>query len=503
MSNTKKLLRSSFSIGALQIVEVIAGIVLMPFLINTLGAAQYGIWVIIFSFISYISLLTLGLSSATQRAIAEALGIKGTDGINKVVTNSLAIFSVIGCLILVVTLLLAFFGQYFFENSVNQLTYQWVILIVGLKISLTVPSSVYMGVLQANMRQDIQSNIELLGVLCRFTLILIIIPQSTSLITLAWITFTVDIITKFSIILVTKIKYPSVTIKRKLYDRALINDLFGFGFYSTIVWVAERIRGSVHNLIIAKLFGVVTVPLFSVPFMLTVYASQFFTMMINTFTPLMIIKKSENDIIGMQKTLIVVRDLSLFSSFLTAIGIAIFGYGLFQLLLESEFLESYKYLIIISLSLILITSQQPLTNLFTVFNIQKKLSYLIVTEVVIIVLLELALAPKYQLTGIAVGLVLPLVITRLFVLPLMLRKYISLTTMSYKGYYFKFALLSLCFVAISARLIHNPIEITHWFAFFGMAIIYCMVFTLLYYLLVMSVEAKSYVWKIIKKKSSF
>jgi len=500
MSNTKKILRSSFSIGALQIVEVIAGIILMPFLINTLGTTQYGIWIIIFSFISYISLLTLGLSSATQRAIAEALGKNDKEGVNRVITNSLIIFTFIGGVILVVTIFLAFLGQLFFDNTANQSTYQWVILIVGLKIALTVPVSVYMGILQANMRLDIQSNIELIGVFCRFTLIIIIVPQSAHLITLAWIIFFVDLFTKFGIILITKIKYPEIVAKRNLYEKEVIAELFGFGFFSTITWIAERIRGSAHNLIIAKLLGAAIVPLFSVPFMLTVYASQFFTPIINTFTPLMIIKKSEQDVEGMHKTLSVVRDLSLFSTFLVAIGIAIFGFGLFQLLLGPEFLESYKYLVIISVSLVLITSQQPLTNLFTVFNIQRNLSYLIVTEVVVIVSLELLLAPKFHLIGVAVGLVLPLVITRLFIQPLMLRQYISFAKINYKSYYLKFSLLSLLFVGISSALIHNPIVITNWFFLVGSAIFYCMMFSLLYYFTFLSKEAQSYALLLINKK---
>lgn len=70
-SVSQKILRNtSFNIFA-RMVHMAAYLVIIPVIINNVGQARYGIWVILFAFVDYFSLLDLGFGAATVKYTAD------------------------------------------------------------------------------------------------------------------------------------------------------------------------------------------------------------------------------------------------------------------------------------------------------------------------------------------------------------------------------------------------------------------------------------------------
>src|SRR5215510_12887367 len=69
-------------------VNLFAGIILTPYIIRKLGADGYGIWSLLFSLVSYYTLLDFGIRSAIIRYSAHFLARKEPSKINEIVNTA-------------------------------------------------------------------------------------------------------------------------------------------------------------------------------------------------------------------------------------------------------------------------------------------------------------------------------------------------------------------------------------------------------------------------------
>src|SRR5947209_5467022 len=70
-------------------VEAVTGFILAPFLIHTLGATRYGLWIVLGSLAGYFGLFDLGIRSSIGRYVAYHHGKQDQAGINRVLSAAL------------------------------------------------------------------------------------------------------------------------------------------------------------------------------------------------------------------------------------------------------------------------------------------------------------------------------------------------------------------------------------------------------------------------------
>src|ERR1700688_3717326 len=91
--------------STLRVVSLVAtallSLVMMPFVVRSLGDRMYGMWSLVATLVGYYGLLDLGLSAAVSRYLAAALGVGDEDQCNRVFNTSLRIFSALGGVVLV------------------------------------------------------------------------------------------------------------------------------------------------------------------------------------------------------------------------------------------------------------------------------------------------------------------------------------------------------------------------------------------------------------------
>src|ERR1044071_5146827 len=69
------------------------GFVMSPFLVRRLGDSVYGVWVLVGSLVGYLGLLDFGITPSTVKYIAEYRALDDQRAINRLVTTSLAVYS--------------------------------------------------------------------------------------------------------------------------------------------------------------------------------------------------------------------------------------------------------------------------------------------------------------------------------------------------------------------------------------------------------------------------
>ena len=82
-------------------VTIVMGIFLMPFTMNHLGKAEYGLWMLAASMTAYLQLLDLGYGNGLVRQIAQADARRDEDSVNEVLSTFLVVYALIAGVALV------------------------------------------------------------------------------------------------------------------------------------------------------------------------------------------------------------------------------------------------------------------------------------------------------------------------------------------------------------------------------------------------------------------
>lgn len=156
VSKQRRYLVNAIWNGASGVVSILTGLILSPYVIRKLGAESYGIYALVFSVMSYYGLADLGLRSATMYYAAKYRAEGQVERISNMVSTLLIYYTAAAGLLSAVTLAASFAGPDLFHVQARQReTFRVVVLLTGLPIALSIPSSIFQGLLLGYQRFDL------------------------------------------------------------------------------------------------------------------------------------------------------------------------------------------------------------------------------------------------------------------------------------------------------------------------------------------------------------
>src|SRR5579862_5830785 len=107
LADARKLaLGSALRLGN-TIATALVSVLIMPFVVHTLGDRMYGVWTLVGTFIGYYGVLELGLSNAVGRYLAKSLGAGDEEDCNRVFNTSLRLYLGLGAVAFVISAVIA------------------------------------------------------------------------------------------------------------------------------------------------------------------------------------------------------------------------------------------------------------------------------------------------------------------------------------------------------------------------------------------------------------
>jgi O-antigen/teichoic acid export membrane protein len=144
------------------------GIVIMRFLIQSLGAEHYGIWLQVFSILNYFWYFDLGLNTAVCNFSARFLAIRDHEKINELISTSVFYFSLIALIVWSISPILAVNAHRFFRiRPEDQREFATLILITGISWGLCVMLHLFLSALDGFQRFDLTSRVMVIQVALR------------------------------------------------------------------------------------------------------------------------------------------------------------------------------------------------------------------------------------------------------------------------------------------------------------------------------------------------
>src|SRR5438128_12262489 len=125
---------------------LVTGFLLSPFLIRHLGDSVYGVWVLVGSLVGYLGLLDFGILPYTTKYVAEYRARGDQAAINRVATQGIAAFSLMGIATLVLSFASALLFNDLFKTHLSEATAFVVVAMVGFNLAVSFPATGVVGI---------------------------------------------------------------------------------------------------------------------------------------------------------------------------------------------------------------------------------------------------------------------------------------------------------------------------------------------------------------------
>jgi O-antigen/teichoic acid export membrane protein len=268
------------------VVNMISGLLVMPYLIQTLGNTTYGLWILIGTMTGYFGVLDLGVPGAVGRLIAIHNARDEPEQINVVMSTALALLLIVSVAICVATfIVLPLFPLLFTVPASSAPDVRYSLILVGFSLALAFPAQIFSGLLWGLARFDLQNAVDIPALILRTVLTMTLVTTSKPLLSLGVIVLVVGVLSALFKMLVCYWLVPNLRISWQHVRRNRAREIFSIGgWLNVIAWSRTLIPQIAPTLVGARL-GNAAVTTFTVARQLVVYANIFSQHATQVMTP--------------------------------------------------------------------------------------------------------------------------------------------------------------------------------------------------------------------------
>lgn len=268
-------------------VMILTGIIYTPIMLRLLGQSEYGLYTLVNSVVSYLSILSLGFTSSYMRFFSRYKVNDDLKGISRLNGMFLTIFSIMALICLVcgffmVTNIRGIFGNGLTESEYSKATILMSIMVINL--ALTFPDSVFTCQINANERFFFLKVITFLKSICNPFLCLPLLILGYGSIGMVCVSTFLTVLT-----FVLHIFYSFKKLKTKFCFRGFklreFGEMWRFTFFIFLNQIIDQLNWSVDKFILGRVAGTSVVAVYGVGATIQMYYQQFSGTVSSVFAP--------------------------------------------------------------------------------------------------------------------------------------------------------------------------------------------------------------------------
>ncbi len=422
----RQLIRNVLSSGVGYAVRIAIAFFFVPYITAVLGTERYGIWVIIFQAINYLSLLDFGFERALLRYISKFLGRNDFDSITGVLSTATAAYFGFGLLVLVGgagvgLILFPQLCQSYELLAETQTAFYIVVAFLAARFWL-MPFAGSFGGLQ---RYDILNALEIAEELVRVGILIAILTSGYGLVALALALFGVSLIRQVVALIIVRKLFPRIHFSRTAISWStarLLTDYSKVSFAIAVGWMVIFNTDSI-------LLGLLASPAAAGIYAPGASVMLYLRMIVNTVgTPL---TPAVSQLEGMARSE-TIRELYLkgiryfsFASFFLAVGVIQYAKPFVGLWLRPEYAESADVMIVLSVGAAFFLPHIIGNSVLFGVGRHKFLLWVLMAEAALKIILSIFLIEPYGPVGMAIAVVAPQVILYTTAYPFLLSRVVG------------------------------------------------------------------------------
>jgi len=413
----KRFARNIFSTTSAYFVNVVAALLLSPFIVHSLGDALYGLWTLVVSLTGSFGLLDLGVRSAVGQYVTRYYAQDDTENLNKTVNTAIALLAGVAFLIVAATIVLAvLLPRWVDPGDADVLSAQWALIITGVGIALSFPMAVAPTVTYACQRFDIDAGIAIVTKLLWAGGTVWVLKAGYGILGLAVVTTGSQLLTWGTQAAVARRLMPQLRLSRSYLSRAMVKQIYGYGVYSFLTNAAERLVLYMDAVVVAAFYGAAAVTYYAVGANLIPYYLSLISAVAWTFTPYATALDAQGKQEGMRRLLIDGTRGTLFLASVIAGGLLFLGRDFLALWMGEVYVSGEVYtssaVILTVLTWSALVRSSRTTGMQILFGMRrvKFLAALSFAELVLNLVLSITLTMYIGMIGVALGTLIPVVL---------------------------------------------------------------------------------------------
>jgi O-antigen/teichoic acid export membrane protein len=254
--NARTILRNVGSNSLGYVVSVAVGLVLVPLVNRSLGLAVAGVWQLVVSFVGYYGVLDVGIRSAVGHYVATYHARNDQAQVNRTLSTAMAMLSAVALVAILVTLAAAWWlpdwyaryrelrhstGDNPLEAFRDPATLRLVILVMGLGFALNLPLLIYSTAIYSAQHLVLQNAIVIGQLLARLVATWLVLRANGGIVGLAFVVLGVNALGWIATIVGAFRVLPGLSISPRHVNRGSARELLSYGGYNVLVNVGDTV----------------------------------------------------------------------------------------------------------------------------------------------------------------------------------------------------------------------------------------------------------------------
>jgi O-antigen/teichoic acid export membrane protein len=415
MSNIPTLRRPSLFINAISNwcplgVNLVIAFLLTPILFAYLGEKRFGMWMLGSSLVGYFGLLRLGVGSGVFRYVPLFRGKGDQDKVSSIVSTGLAFYTVLGVFVFVVAFFFAGLIADFFQGG-RELAI--LIRLLGLAAALECPSLILDTVIRSYEKFVFANLMGIFTSLMRAGLLLFCVFMGYGLVSMGWVIVICTFLAFIGIGMIFRSCCKGIGVDVKRISFSSFKMLICFGVIVLVASAGFCLTFESPKQIIGKVISLKALGLFSIVAVLIRYYQHLIQALTKVLMPRFTYLSGQNADNEIRRLFLRGSKCVAIIAGVFALLLWIVGPPFLKLWVKNENINRViPALTILVAGMLVLLSHYTSTDLLFSLGQQRKLAVLSMIEGIFVLGLSLVLSYEYGMTGVAVGVSIPLILIR-------------------------------------------------------------------------------------------
>jgi O-antigen/teichoic acid export membrane protein len=398
-------------------VELLIGLVMLPFNLRHLGQDAYGLWMLSAGVTVHFSVLDLGYGSAVVKFIAQYRAHRDGRALNEIASTMFFVYAAIGVAAYLVVIALALNFQHFFRITPEQAEIgKWILLIIGLNIACNFPFSVFGGVIDGFQRYDRNNLVAIVTSLCVAIANAAVLLSGYGLIALVAATTSVRLLA-YAVYRMNAYRiYPPLRIRAAFFRKSRLREVTGFSVYSSVIDWANKLNYELDEIVIGVFLGSAPVAVWAVADRIIAGIQRLTNQVNGVLFPFIVDSDQMNKNARLKRLLLEGTRLSVATVVPIAVGLILLAYPLVNAWVGPKMIGSAPIIQILAIVVALRVGNATATTLLKGAGRVKYLAAVNIATGLANMIMSTLLVKPFGLVGVAVGTLVPVAFSTIFVL---------------------------------------------------------------------------------------
>jgi len=406
------------------LVALVLTFAITPFLIRSLGPANYGAWSLVAELIGYYGLLDMGLRGAVTYFVAHHRAKNEHERLQHIVASAFWALAALGLAVIAIGAGLSYkFPDWIDTTGLAAWDAQVAMFIMSVVIGLSLPIELYSSVLVGHMRLDLVNGIEVLSRLSMAAATVFVLKSGYGLIGLSVAYFACRALGWALQMAAASRLVGGLHCMPTLFERDSLKALAGYGIRNIVSALAGLLLYRTGSFVTSVFLGIQYVTYYSIGSIMVTYASTACSSVTRSFTPKFTQLYAQGDMDELRRVFLAgSRVSSLLAVFFFASMVG-FGKPFLRLWVGDDFVtgdwtgRSDVVMVILFVAQLPRIMQSISWQLLFATARVKFLMWINIGEAAGNLAVSLALVKPFGIAGVAIGVLAPLFVTHLFLMP--------------------------------------------------------------------------------------